>query len=167
MRCSDGCCRGCGRSVLLSSLARRGNNLRERTSAARHLDHHVGRLDRRHGGDAGLEAELVGGLAAHQRHHAVGAALHLDLGHDRVAHDPGDQADEAVAGRLAADRRRRRGPGAAFVAAKRASSAPSTTWRPDSSTKVASRLPSAQRRSESSLTPSSCGGLADPVRRHA
>src|SRR6478736_133315 len=43
------------------------------------LDDDVGRLHHGGRGDAGLETELVGGLAAHQRHDAVVAAGQLDL----------------------------------------------------------------------------------------
>src|SRR5215207_949446 len=77
-------------------LARR----RFATGRRRQLDHHVGRLD---GGDsehARGELELVGGLPGHQRHHPVGAGLELDLGHDLVLDDPGDDPLEPVAGRL-------------------------------------------------------------------
>src|SRR5512133_3281317 len=66
----------------------------------RQLDDHVGRLDGGNGQHPGGEAELVGRLPGHQRHHPVGACLELHLGHDLVLDDPGDDAGEAVAGRL-------------------------------------------------------------------
>src|SRR5215213_4224604 len=70
------------------------------TGRRRQLDDDVGRLDGGHGQDPGGELELVGRLPGHQRHHPVGAGLELDLGHDLVLDDVGDDALEAVAGRL-------------------------------------------------------------------
>src|SRR5215211_4872086 len=64
------------------------------------LDDDVGRLDGGHGQDPRSELELVGRLPGHQRHHPVGAGLELDLGHDLVLDHAGDDALEAVAGRL-------------------------------------------------------------------
>src|SRR5215207_9036547 len=64
------------------------------------LDDDVGRLDGGHGQDPGGELELVGRLPGHQRHHPVGTGLELDLGHDLVLDDVGDDALEPVAGRL-------------------------------------------------------------------
>ena len=58
----------------------------------------VGGLHAGDGAYARLEAELVRGVAAHQRHDAVGAADHLDLGHHVVALDPGDDPAHPVAG---------------------------------------------------------------------
>src|SRR5215207_9081494 len=65
----------------------------------RQLDHHVGRLDGGHGQHPGGQGQLVGRLPGHQRHHPVGAGLELDLGHDLVLDDVGDDALEAVPGR--------------------------------------------------------------------
>src|SRR5690606_20696698 len=50
------------------------------------------------GEPAGLQPELPGGLAAHQRDDAERTALQLDLRHHGVRHDPGDQPREAVPG---------------------------------------------------------------------
>jgi hypothetical protein len=49
--------------------------------------------------ELGLEAQLADGLAAHQRDDAVRSALQLDLGHDPVRRDLGDDAHQAVARR--------------------------------------------------------------------
>ena len=70
------------------------------------LDDDVGGLHRGNGEDAGCKSELVGRLAAHQRHDPVGAGLHLDLGHHRVLDDLGHEPFEAIARRLRHDGRR-------------------------------------------------------------
>ena len=57
-------------------------------------------------GVAGLELQLVGRLARHQRHDAVRPAGEVDLGHDAVAAHVEDDAVQAVA-RAAARRRSR------------------------------------------------------------
>src|SRR5919204_2721096 len=64
------------------------------------LDHHVGRLDHGDRQHPRAQAQLVGGLPGHQRHHPVRAGLQLDLGDDLVLDHPGDDPLEAVAGRL-------------------------------------------------------------------
>ena len=94
--------------------------------------------------------------SAHQRHDAVRAGLDLDLSHDCVPDDPGDQPDEPVPGRLRADRTRRgMVAGAANDCAKAARSTPATTFRPPGSVVTASRPASIHRRTVSSLTPRS------------
>ena len=61
------------------------------------LDDHGRRLDDGRGGVAGLEPEVVGRLARHQRDDPKGAADHVDLGHDGVALDRDDGALQPVA----------------------------------------------------------------------
>src|SRR4051794_10236126 len=61
------------------------------------LDDHGRRLDDRGRRVAGLEAQLIGALARHQRHDAVVVAGDLDLGHDPVALHRDHRAGETVA----------------------------------------------------------------------
>ena len=137
--------------LLLRSSPRRGQGFR------RYLDRDVGGLHGRDGEHPRFQAQLVDGLAAQQRDEPVRAGLDLDLGHDGVPHDAGDQAGEPVAHglrddwtRLELTRLRVRDS-----SAKSASAAPSITSRPDSSVVVSIRPASAHRRTVSSLTPSS------------
>src|SRR3954462_2492922 len=57
----------------------------------------VGGLDDGHGDHAGLQPEVVGGLAAHQRDEAVRPRLDLHLRHHTVTYDVGDDAAHPVA----------------------------------------------------------------------
>src|SRR4051812_48948866 len=69
---------------------------------SRPLDDDGRRLDDRGRADAGLELELVGALARHERDDPLAAAGDLDLRHDLVALDRDDRAGEPVAGARAA-----------------------------------------------------------------
>jgi DNA-binding response OmpR family regulator len=80
------------------SLVELERRLRTLLLHLRDLDDHVGRLDHRGRRLAHLEPQLVGGVAAHQRHDAVVATGELDLGHDAVALDCHHDAGEPVAG---------------------------------------------------------------------
>jgi len=99
-----------------------------------------------------LEAELVGGLPAHERHHAVRTDLQLDLRHDGVAHDARHDADETVARGRPDDGFCSAGSSSARSAMNRARSAPSTTARRPRprSWRACRRRP--RRRTVSSLT---------------
>ena len=70
-------------------------------SAARELDHDGGRLDRGDRTHPWLELQLVRGLPRHQRHDPVRAGLHLDLCDHAILDDPGHDAWESIARRLA------------------------------------------------------------------
>ena len=103
----------------------------------------------------GSRPELVGGLPAHQGHDPVRSALDLDLRHHGVAHDASDQADEAVARRGGDDR-----PGLGVVTALGdLLGEPGQVDPVDDlarpSVVVRNRPDSPQRRTVSSLTPSS------------
>src|ERR1700694_444023 len=74
-------------------------------SAARQLDHDVGRLHRSDGHDSWLQSKLVSRLPSDQRHDSKRASLYLDLGRHAVLDHPGHDAREAVARRLADGRR--------------------------------------------------------------
>lgn len=69
------------------------------------LDEHRRGLDHRRRARADLEAELAHRLARHERDHAERPALQLDLRHDRVGRDRGDEPGEPVAGRRTVRRR--------------------------------------------------------------
>src|SRR5947209_3616511 len=71
-----------------------------RALCTRQLYVHVRRFDDRHRGHSGLEVEVIGGVTGDQRDETVRAGLDLDLGRDLVFDDAGDDAGEAVAGRL-------------------------------------------------------------------
>src|SRR4051812_10105631 len=67
-------------------------------ATSRQLHDDVGGLHRGDRQHPGLQAELLGRLAAHQRHQSVGTADHLHLSHHRVLLDRGDDAPHPVAG---------------------------------------------------------------------
>jgi hypothetical protein len=50
----------------------------------------------------GLEGEIVGGFATHERDDAVRTRRQLDVSHHRVADDAGHQSDHPAAGGRAA-----------------------------------------------------------------
>lgn len=64
----------------------------------RGLDHDVGRLDHCDREDPGDQAQLVHRLSAHQRYHAMWAALDFDLRHYLIGEHSGHQADQPVTG---------------------------------------------------------------------
>src|SRR5712692_10799300 len=66
----------------------------------RQLNADVGGLDHRDGRHPGLQVELVHGLPCQQRDQSVRAGLDLDLGRDAILDHAGDDAGEAIAGRL-------------------------------------------------------------------
>src|SRR5438445_9659074 len=65
----------------------------------RQLHADVRGLDHRDRGHAGLQVELVYGLAREQRNKAVGPGLDLDLGGNAILDDASDDAGEAIPGR--------------------------------------------------------------------
>src|SRR5436190_11038782 len=69
------------------------------SSLVRHLDDDRRRLHQCDRALADLEGELVDRLGAHERDDPVRPGLDLDLRHDRVPADIGDEADEPVARR--------------------------------------------------------------------
>src|SRR5690625_2687398 len=60
------------------------------------LHHDIGCLDDCGGDGTGSQTEIVDGLAAQQRHHAVRPAAHLDLRHHGVTGHCGDDSPHAV-----------------------------------------------------------------------
>ena len=72
--------------------------IRPTPSAARQLNHDIGRFHRCDGYDACSQPELVNRLPCDQRDDPIRTGLHLDLGCDAVLDNSSDDANETVPG---------------------------------------------------------------------